>query len=836
MQTQTGDFHAGITIGEKAYIFAGALLAAVLLWVALDLLQVMPDLGSRETITLRVPSLIASLSTFALLFFVGHSTVSRRRNDRAASSIHDLMRVMADGFIVIDQRGLIEEVNETVESVFGYSRRELVGKNVSLLMPETQATEHDRYIAHYLETGESKILRVGPREVKGRTKDGGAVDLELAVSELHLGGRRVFAGCLRDISRRKNLQRQQQMLVQMVQGTTWPVAALEGDSPGQLIHLYCNQAYADLFASQVEEIIATKLPDFADSKRRHRLVDDAIQKRFYKCIRTHQMFDEIAEFRMDGIETQYHRMQFLPTVRADSGPMRWLLVLTDVSQMVERDRALERAQAVAHMGTWDADTVKSRVTWSSEMFRIFGVDQSTFVPTVPSILEMTHLDDRAALSEWLESELKPEYRSEFNHRIVRPNGDIRVLKIEAKAACDDVGHVVRRFGTARDITEENRQIEALRLRNDAIEVSNSAIIIEQFDQSSNAWLISSVNRAFESTTGYSRHEAIGLSAMELLNLETLNHDGFPEIGGRLSAAKLINKEFRLRRRDDMPIDVDFSLSLVPGPGGEASYRVMVFHDITERKRLDQQNARAEKMRALGILTSSVAHDFNNFLAVISANVEILLNRGLTSDQRELAERALRGCDRAAELTNSLLAFSRRQSLAPQVVDLACVVMEVRDFLGTILPATITVKLNFTMSAAMALVDLEELESCLMNLAINSRDAMPGGGTLTFEIAEEDVTPPADGIATEELGSRHVRISVADTGHGMSEDVRLRASEPFFTTKPVGKGTGLGLSAAYGFAQRCGGALLIHSEENVGTRISLYLPLISDEDRRGFDTE
>jgi PAS domain S-box-containing protein len=237
-------------------------------------------------------------------------------------------------------------------------------------------------------------------------------------------------------------------------------------------------------------------------------------------------------------------------------------------------------------------------------------------------------------------------------------------------------------------------------------------------------------------------------------------------------------------------------------------------DITEARQLEEQLRRSQKMDALSGLVSGVAHDFNNLLTIVMGNLD-LLRRANEERRPRLIENAIRGVERGRALTSQLLAFSRKQTLKPEVVDLTRLIASAQDMIAQSLRGDIEVKLNIATDLWPVRVDPSQLEVALINLAVNARDAMPRGGTFTV-IAENRVLR---GQETTEA----VALSVTDTGTGMPKEVLARVFEPFFTTKDVGRGTGLGLAQVYGFAQQSGGSVDIGSEVGRGTTVTLYLP-------------
>jgi signal transduction histidine kinase/CheY-like chemotaxis protein len=255
----------------------------------------------------------------------------------------------------------------------------------------------------------------------------------------------------------------------------------------------------------------------------------------------------------------------------------------------------------------------------------------------------------------------------------------------------------------------------------------------------------------------------------------------------------------------------------------------VSQDITEQKAIEEQLLQAQKLDAIGKLTGGVAHDFNNFLAIISGNIELTLLTLESPTERAFLNVALSAVGSGAILTQQLLSFARKQPLSPTNFDAAKLVQDSSALLDTSVREAINLEIIAEADLWKVFADPEKLKTTLLNLAVNGRDAMPDGGTLTIEITNVRLGSDCETSHPDVTAGEYVCISVNDVGHGMSVDTIQHAIEPFFTTKGVGKGTGLGLPMAFGFAKQSGGHLTIHSEVNVGTSIKLYLPRADEVD-------
>ena len=263
-------------------------------------------------------------------------------------------------------------------------------------------------------------------------------------------------------------------------------------------------------------------------------------------------------------------------------------------------------------------------------------------------------------------------------------------------------------------------------------------------------------------------------------------------------------------------------------GGKAVRMVGAMVDVTERRLLEEQLRQAQRLDAVGKLTGGVAHDFNNILMVIAANVEALQEEPLDRSVAERLERIGGATQRAASLTRQLLAFSRKQTLRPQLTDLNELIGDTSTLLHRTLGGEIDIETRLAPALGGTSIDRSQFESALVNLCVNARDAMPGGGRLTIETANVTF---AEGDGSEIAPGDYVMVAVSDNGSGMPADVVARAFDPFFTTKDVGKGSGLGLSMVYGFVRQSKGHVDIKSQLGWGTTVRIYLPLVDGEVER-----
>jgi two-component system, cell cycle sensor histidine kinase and response regulator CckA len=258
--------------------------------------------------------------------------------------------------------------------------------------------------------------------------------------------------------------------------------------------------------------------------------------------------------------------------------------------------------------------------------------------------------------------------------------------------------------------------------------------------------------------------------------------------------------------------------------GKVVAAVVAFIDTTERKSLEAQVRQASKMEAVGQLAGGVAHDFNNLLTVIMSYGSMLLERLAPDDcNREDVQEIAAAADRAAALTRQLLAFSRKQVMQPQVMDINAVIGGVENMLRRIIGEDIELQISLDPSAKAINADPGQLQQVLMNLVVNARDAMPAGGRLQISTSNSRLSVESGEGALRAVDGEYVVLTVSDTGTGMTREVQRRLFDPFFTTKDQGRGTGLGLSTVYGIVKQSSGEIFVHSELGEGSSFNVYFP-------------
>ncbi len=333
------------------------------------------------------------------------------------------------------------------------------------------------------------------------------------------------------------------------------------------------------------------------------------------------------------------------------------------------------------------------------------------------------------------------------------------------------------------------------------------------------------NKAFLDLTGYEEAEVLGRNCRFLQGPQT-DREAVRQLAEAVRAEQPVSLELLNYKRDGTPFWNAVFIGPVTNPEGELLYFFASQLDVTRRRESEDSYRQAQKMEAVGQLTAGLAHDFNNLLQAISGNHERLLRSIEAPDLRRRLDAAQAATERAAKLTRQLLAFARKTRLDPKPVDLSAAVNGFADLLATTAGGRIEMQFNLRHRLPACHVDPTHLETALLNIVLNARDAMPNGGTVTVSTARLHLN--GDAAARELPPGDYVTLSVADEGEGMPPSVAARAAEPFFTTKGQGRGTGLGLAMVHGFLQQSRGRLEIRSEVGRGTTVTMILPVQEPE--------
>lgn len=520
----------------------------------------------------------------------------------------------------------------------------------------------------------------------------------------------------------------------------------------------------------------------------------------------------------------------------------------DVTERVRTDAALRESEEqlrlateAAEIGLWDVNVGSDELFWPPRVKAMFGISADKTVSMAGDFFPCLHPDDRERVARAYGAAVDPTQRALYDveYRTVgKEDGVIRWVAAKGRALFSG-DRCIRVIGTAIDITARKAAEAELRELNETLERRVAEAIAERkvfvdLVESTDArvmaldrhFAILAINRATAQDMRdlYGFWPKVGDNLLELLH----RHPAQRDLQQRQWSRALSGEEFTV-------VD-DFSDPAVEHRYFEVKFNTLrdrngvlvgafqFAHDVTDRLRDQARLAEAErtlrqsqKIDAIGQLTGGVAHDFNNLLMVISGGLSLLERPGDVQRRQRVLAQMRQAAERGASLSRQLLAFARRQPLHPEPVDLPRQIGGMRELLDRTIQGDIHVVTNFTADLWPVRVDPAELELVILNLCVNARDAMPGGGVIT--IGARNTPAVSDGA----LQGDFVTLTVADTGTGMSTEVMAHIFEPFYTTKDIGKGSGLGLPQVYGFARQSGGTVHVRSVPGRGTAITILLP-------------
>jgi len=517
----------------------------------------------------------------------------------------------------------------------------------------------------------------------------------------------------------------------------------------------------------------------------------------------------------------------------DDEPVKFVGMLVDITEQKRANEQLRIAQFAGGIGTFEHIVGYGTISVSEQFCRLFGLHPTRILP-VRTLNDLIHPDDERVIDLSDPDGVQNERSIEF--RVRRPDdGQERWLARRGEYVDDTESSGRRYMGVIFDITEAKQTQESLRQANQAL----SEIARESVRERNRVWknsrdllvvidvdgVFRDVSPAWIDILGHRPEEVIGHRVTDFVWKEE-REKVKPDLKRAVENTHT-DLEIRMAHKDGTPRIVSWMTS-------REQDRVYAYgRDVTTEKQqqatledTEAQLRQAQKMEAVGQLTGGIAHDFNNMLTGVIGALSVIKRRisaNRLDDLDKFIDAASSSAARAASLTHRLLAFSRRQSLDRQAVDVRQLIGSMEDLFRRTLGEQVELLINSVPDTWKAITDANQLESAILNLVINARDAMPNGGKLTIETTNVVFTEADLALGETLKPGSYVVLAVSDTGIGMSQATIEKAFDPFFTTKPIGQGTGLGLSMIYGFAQQSGGHVRIYSQIGLGTTIKLYLP-------------
>ena len=631
-----------------------------------------------------------------------------------------------------------------------------------------------------------------------------------------------WVGTALDIDEHKKahaaLRQREEELTDFLENAAVPIHWVAAD--GTILR--ANQAELDLLGYDRDEYIGRNIVEFHDQR-------EAIDNILTRLTRGEVLHDYPARLRAkDGTIVE---VLIDSSVYFQDGRFVHTRCFTrDVTRQREAEQATQRLAAIV-ASSEDAiigKTLDGVITsWNAAAERMFGYSSGEMVgnSVFGLIPEHLHQEERELLDQIRKGERVASAETER----VRKDGRLIYVAISVSPIRDAHGVVIGASSIKRDVTERRQAAQALAQSQERLELALRAARMGTWHWNLETDVLS-WDEGLNHLYGVALNQQVTRfdQFLERVHEEDREHVRL-EIQRVLTEGGTLNSEFRVVHPNGKIRWLSDKGRLVRDPAGHALYITGVSLDVTDRRLMEERLRQAQRMDSVGQLAGGIAHEANNMMSVVLGCADYVLQRSDIPQQvREDVDQIWRAAKRTAGITQQLLAFSRRQMLQPQVLDLNATVRELEPILNRALGESRGVKMHLSPTLGQILADPGQLEQVLVNLTLNARDAMDEGGRLTIETMNVTLDPAyvaAKPVVTLEPGE-YAALVVTDTGHGMDRATLARIFEPFFTTKGVGQGTGLGLSTVYGIVKQSGGFIWAYSEPGLGTTFKLYFPVVT----------
>lgn len=599
------------------------------------------------------------------------------------------------------------------------------------------------------------------------------------------------------------------------------------DSSGKF--LFVNKAFLKIFGYQGKDILG---------KQFSKILGSEIQRGegfFNKLISGKSIQNEIYVKHKDGHEFPIY-FSAVP-IRNGTKVLGLTGILTDVSMLKRSEEALKKseemlkkAQSIAKMGFLDWNVKTNDIFWCDEIFRLFGIKRTT-KQSLDTIIALVYPDDLDFVQKNLDLAVKGDKEYNIQHRVLRPDGKVIWVQTHSELVRDVDGNPERLIGTVVDITNSKQIEEALK--------ESEARYHDFYDNSPDMYAsvdpktakIIQCNQTLADNLGYKKEEIIGRHIHDMYHADVLDRARkvFQEF---VETGKVHNAELQLKRKDGSKLDVALEVTSIRDGQGNIIASRSAWRDISERKRAEEEKEnllnnlkQVQKMEAIGSLAGGIAHDFNNILASIIGFTQLSISK-VQKDSKTYASlnQVLDSALRGRELVKYILTFSRKTEQEVKLVQLPKAIKEVLKLIKPTIPSTIEICQNIDKNSGWVMADLAQIQQIFLNLCINAEHAMrEKGGVLGVSLESVHINAGFNAIPTHLKEGAYLKLSVSDTGHGMSKEITEQIFKPFFTTKSAGEGTGLGLATVHGIVLSLEGGIIVNSELGKGSTFVVYLP-------------
>jgi PAS domain S-box-containing protein len=793
-----------------------------------DIASLQPLKEERETYRLYYGRLVKRLED--KMMQLEREIQARREAEKRAQTASERWQItfdsMLDPVALLKADGTIVQCNQAFADFLRQDAQALVGQKCYRLIHQTEGHIQDCPLLRALHTGTRETMELSFGE-----KTLYVVVDPIKAPEGQISG---FLHILRDITERKRaeeeLRKSEERFKQIAENAVewiWEV-----DTRG--LYTYASPMVENILGYRPEEVVGIKhFYDFFNTEDRERLKKAALevfegQRPFRNFVNQNVRKDgKTVWLSTSGVPFRDEKGNFLGYRGAD----------TDITELKRAEEELKKSEEeYKNLVTTARDvifTVYTDGTLASlnpAFHAITGLSVDDWIGKPFSLI--LHPDDLPLAMEKFSRALQGELNEVFELRVSTRLGGYVVGEFIIAPQIQN-GKMVNILGIARDITERKRAEEALKESEGRLKelFDNAPVGYHEYDINGS---ITRINQTELEMLGYRLEEIIGRPVWSFIVEEEESKKAvLTKLAGAFPSGRQFERTYRRKDGTTFPALIEDRL-LYDSEGKIVAIRSTI-EDISERKKLEQemvslqeQLRQSQKMEAIGRLAGGIAHDFNNLLTVIKGNSQLsLLDLREGDPLKTNIEEIRKASERASDLIRQLLAFSRKQIMEMQILDINLILKRLDNMLHRVLGEDIELATILTEGIGKIKADPGQIEQVIVNLAVNSRDAMPDGGKLTIETANVELDEEYARKHIAVKPGQYVMLSVSDTGMGMTTEVQERVFEPFFTTKEIGKGTGLGLSTVYGIVKQSGGNIWVYSEAGKGTAFKIYLPQVDE---------
>ncbi len=753
------------------------------------------------------PAVVVSLEDFA------RQRDEERRQGEIAQQLRrfrSLVDTAGDGFFIVapTEEFRLVYVNDAGVRHSGWSREELLGMRLWEWDPNfTPETTHAFW--RMLRTRGSAIY-----ETTARHRDGGGTRVEVAANHVVTEDGEFLAGSVRDISARARAEAELRDSEERFRAVFEEASdALLLVDPANHRFIDCNAKAIALFeAATKAEMLAVRGPE---------LVDGSLTEEQVLANRAAIARDGIWNGQLEYRTLRGRRFWGAVVVRRISvgGKALHIIRVTDTTETRRLTELLADTERLARIGGWELHLEAEQIVWTNGSYLIHGIEPGTAI-TPEQALSLFEPGFRERFDAAALEGLRTGQPWTLETRIA-PRGEERWVRILGNSeALNGVLH--RLHGTIEDITESRLAEARLRERDERLQ--EQALLLDEATDAivvcDATGLIEVWNRGAEQLLGWSREEAVGRHAGAL---HFADQASFSTVLGAAREAGMWNGELEYRTRGETRVLVESRWTLRHDAGGRLCHILTINTDITEKKRREALRLRAQRLESIGTLAGGIAHDLNNILAPVVLSSDILRMRLTDPADLELVGAIGTSARRGAEVVRQVLSFARGVEGTHIPINIRHLLPEIRHIVSETFPRGIACRVEAPLDLWSVMGEPTQIHQLLLNLCLNSRDAMPEGGTITLRAANASVSPEQAASMPGATPGAHVRIQVIDTGSGIAPEIRERMFEPFFTTRGPGGGSGLGLSTAMAIVRSHRGFIAVDTEPGRGTTIAVHFP-------------